>query len=291
MLEDLKNRAVRYLVPTGVAIWLVFLPWPAPLAHASGRVCEYHHVGKIIDGDTFVIDNGERVRLIGIDTPETADPRVDVEWYGIEAAAALEDLIGGKEVCLGRDPDGTIDRDKYGRLLRYAWVDDVFVNRELLLRGYAFAYTRYPFRYLEEFRRAQERARESGAGLWNVERRTAWEEERRKALDLLETCGTEGTICPWSAVEHLSEPGPVTVRFLVRKTHDTGDKVFLNSENDYRDGRNFTAVIIKARSQSDIDPRKVFLGKVIDVRGRVRSFKGRAEIIVRDLSRISVVQP
>ncbi len=273
---------------TLLALWLITFSWTSP-SNAAGTGCKYFYVKKVIDGDTFVIENGERVRLIGIDTPETVDPRVDVAWFGKEASKKLKALVEGKKVCLKRDRDRTIERGKYNRLLRYAWVDETFINKELLLQGYAFAYTRYPFQYLEDFRRYQEIARRKGVGLWNRERQLRWEETRRKGLALSETCGRDGLLCPGDAGNFIGQQK--TVRFLVRKAHDIGDRVFLNSENDYRLDKNFTVMIMKSPDSAALDPVNLFLGKVVDVRGKIKLYNGRAEIIIYDLSRISIVQP
>lgn len=85
-------------------------------------------VVAVIDGDTIEIEGGERVRYIGIDTPETD------ECYGPEATQANKELVLGKEVILIRDVE---DRDKYGRLLRYVIANGRFVNTELVRLGYA----------------------------------------------------------------------------------------------------------------------------------------------------------
>ncbi len=278
------SRSRGYLPAWWFVLWLIASALAAP-PHARAGDCEYLRVSKVIDGDTFVVENGERVRLLGIDTPETVDPRAEVEWFGKEAAEKLRGLIEGRRVCLKRDRDRTIDRGKYNRLLRYAWVGDTFVNKELILQGYAFAYTRYPFQYMEDFRRYQEIARRKGLGLWNNERKKQWMESRSEAAALALRCGQDGTICPRDARNFVGLRK--TVRLLVRKSYDAGDRVFLNSENDYRDPENFTVMIMDP--PAGIVDR--FQGRVIDVRGRIRLYRGRAEITLRDLSSISVVQP
>ncbi len=99
-------------------------------------------VVNVIDGDTFELYNGERVRIICIDAPEL-DKR-----GGVESRAFLNGLINGREVTLENDTD---DLDSYGRLLRYVYVGDVFVNRELVKEGYAKI-----FRYGNNTRRCNE---------------------------------------------------------------------------------------------------------------------------------------
>ena len=91
-------------------------------------------VSRIVDGDTIELGTGERVRYIGIDTPETVDPRKEVQCFGKEASAKNKELVEGKEVRLVKDVS---DKDKYGRLLRYVYVGDVFVNEKLVSEGYA----------------------------------------------------------------------------------------------------------------------------------------------------------
>ncbi len=116
---------------------------------------------RVIDGDTITIEGGHRVRYIGIDTPETY-PRQ--EAYGIEAWQANRQLVEGKKVRLERDVSET---DRYGRLLRYVYIDSVFVNAELVRAGLARAKayppdTKYQG-YLEEL---EAEAREAGRGIW-----------------------------------------------------------------------------------------------------------------------------
>lgn len=131
---------------------------------------QYYLVTKVVDGDTIDVLTGtttERVRLIGINTPETVDPRKPVECFGREASQKAHEFLENQKVYL--EPDETQDeRDKYGRLLRYAWrADGVFYNREIIQQGYAYEYTYFiPYKYQAEFRQAQSYARENKLGLW-----------------------------------------------------------------------------------------------------------------------------
>ena len=123
------------------------------------RVCV-----RVVDGDTIVLDGGERVRLIGVDTPESVDPRRPVEWFGKEASAFTRRLVEGRRVRLEYD---RTRRDVHRRTLAYVYLEDgTFVNLEIVRRGYGHAYTRFPFRYLEQFRAAERQARAERAGLW-----------------------------------------------------------------------------------------------------------------------------
>lgn len=120
---------------------------------------------RVIDGDTIEIERGERVRYIGIDTPENVDPRKSIQCFGVEASNKNKELVEGKMVRLTKD---IADRDKYNRLLRYVWVGDTFVNLELVNQGFAYSYSYPPdIKYQEQFVRAQEEAREAKRGLWN----------------------------------------------------------------------------------------------------------------------------
>ncbi|MFN8422481.1 MAG: thermonuclease family protein [Anaerolineae bacterium] len=125
----------------------------------------------MVDGDTLdVLRDGQRVRirLIGIDTPETTDPRTTVECFGREAAARATELLAGKLVRIATDPSQD-EHDKYGRLLAYAWLDDgTFVNRTMIAEGFANEYTYdVPYRYQAEFKAAERLAREGSIGLWS----------------------------------------------------------------------------------------------------------------------------
>ena len=121
-------------------------------------------VKRVVDGDTLLLSSGERVRLIGVDTPETKHPQKPVQYFGKEAYHFTKRMAEGKEVHLEFDWQR---RDKYNRLLAYVYLlDGTFLNAEIIKQGYGFAYTRFPFKYLEEFRRYEREARENRRGLW-----------------------------------------------------------------------------------------------------------------------------
>lgn len=125
-------------------------------------------VASIVDGDTVVIDFGngnETVRLLGIDTPESVDPSRPVQCYGAEATARLAELAPpGTTVRLERDVEA---RDRYGRLLAYLFVDEVFVNEVLLAEGFAALAVIAPNdTHRVALARAEMRARTVEAGLW-----------------------------------------------------------------------------------------------------------------------------
>lgn len=119
---------------------------------------------RVIDGDTIVLDGNEIIRLIGVDTPETKAPRKPVQYFGKEAYEFTKGLVEGKKVRLEYDQERT---DKYGRTLAYVYLEDMsFLNAEIIKQGYGFAYTQFPFKYLEQFREYEKEARENNRGLW-----------------------------------------------------------------------------------------------------------------------------
>lgn len=127
------------------------------------------HVTKAVDGDTLDVTQGsqkERVRLIGVDTPETHDPRKPVQCFGLAAAAHTKQMLEGKNVRLEPDPEDT-DRDKYNRLLRYVYLPDgTLFNAALIHDGYAFAYVVFPYAKMDQFRALETGARTQDRGLW-----------------------------------------------------------------------------------------------------------------------------
>lgn len=130
----------------------------------SSKNSELFLVTKVIDGDTIEIEGGKRVRYIGIDTPETVHPSKPVECYGKEASSKNLDLVLNKKVKLVKDVSET---DKYGRLLRYVYVGDIFVNDYLVKEGYAKASTYPPdVKFNEQFLTSQKYAIDSDKGLW-----------------------------------------------------------------------------------------------------------------------------
>ena len=119
---------------------------------------------RVIDGDTILLEGGERVRLIGVDTPEVANPYRSEEEFGKEASAFTERLAEGNPVRLefGRERE-----DAYGRTLAYVYLEDgTLLNAELIRQGLGTAYTRYPFRFEKEFIRLEQEARQNGRGMW-----------------------------------------------------------------------------------------------------------------------------
>jgi micrococcal nuclease len=145
------------------------LPSPTPEiipavqgAHISSESA--YVVSEVIDGDTIRLSTGETLRYIGIDTPETKHPTKGKQCFGEEASTFNEELVLGRTVTLEKDISET---DRYGRLLRYVWLDGVLVNQTLVAAGYAHA-TPYPpdVKYQNLLDATEKEAEAEGRGLW-----------------------------------------------------------------------------------------------------------------------------
>lgn len=122
-------------------------------------------VTRIIDGDTFVVEGDITVRMIGIDTPELRPKNADTsECFSIEATDRARALLENTHVTLKRDVSNT---DKYGRILRYVFIDDTFVNALLVEEGYARARAYRPDTSRQaDLADAQKRAQQNMRGMW-----------------------------------------------------------------------------------------------------------------------------
>lgn len=121
-------------------------------------------IARAIDGDTIITLKGERIRYIGIDTPETVHPFKDIEFYGKEASDKNKALVEGKTVELEKDISKT---DRYGRTLAYIWLNNELINAMLVREGYAYAYTYPPdVKYSDYFLMLQKQAQDKKKGLW-----------------------------------------------------------------------------------------------------------------------------
>jgi micrococcal nuclease len=148
------------------AVVLVSLPLLAACA-GSSPIGECR-VERVLDGDTIAVSClPENVRLLLIDTPEVAHGGSRAECYGPEASAYLRSRLPPGTVV--RLQAGVVDRDRYGRYLRYAWLGDELVNETLVAKGYARRYVAAEDRtYLVEIARAEDAARRAHLGLWGA---------------------------------------------------------------------------------------------------------------------------
>lgn len=175
-----RNRAIYpylFLLILAITSWFI-QPDKKPLkqttisAKTKTASPSAEMVTRIVDGDTIEIATGQKLRYIGIDTPETKDPKKTKQCFGEEAAVKNKELVEGKRIRMEKDVSET---DRYGRLLRYVYVTDstaspeatIFVNEYLVKEGYAYAVTFPPdVKYYNHFRELQNEAMRLKKGLW-----------------------------------------------------------------------------------------------------------------------------
>ncbi|MBP2030637.1 micrococcal nuclease [Methanohalophilus levihalophilus] len=220
-------------------------------------------VVRVVDGDTLVLTSGEKVRLIGINTPEVG------ELYYDEATAFLSELVLGKEVLLEGD---TSNRDKYGRLLRYVRVNGIFVNEQLVREGFAEEKAYEPdTRYQPLFEEAEGYAQAHDLGIWGIE---------------LEASGE--VINYLDAGRYIGEVK--TVEGIVVTTSKREDKgiIFLNFHDPYE---GYLSVLIWSDDWDNFEesPEVYYEGRKVRVSGLIQEYSGNPEIIVRDPSQIEIV--
>lgn len=182
MILNKKNKKLLFSLAI-VLLWTLFVPkkigqekpnevqiTTTQIASDSANITTENlqkaRVLRVIDGDTIELASGQKVRYIGIDTPETVDPRRDLQCFGKEASSYNKTLVEGKEIYLEKDVSQT---DRYGRLLRYIYLEEngISINEQLVKEGYAMA-SSYPpdIKYQEKFRLAEQKARNNQKGLW-----------------------------------------------------------------------------------------------------------------------------
>jgi micrococcal nuclease len=222
----------------------------------------------IIDGDTFRLETGQPVRLIGIDAPELSQPG------GEQSREYLAHLILGRTITLEK---GYQDQDKYNRLLRFVYIGNLCINEEMIRQGYAEA------RYLpddpvrEYYIQLEIEAETSRAGLWsnNIF-------QPRSHVDW----GTDIPVITWSdAHTYLNQY--VIVEGTIVNTHNTGTVCFLNFHTDYR---YFTAVIFACDfPQFPHLPEVFYCGKPVHIIGIIKEYKNSPEIIVKTPDQIRIL--
>ena len=149
-------RRAIFLAAVAILIFLFIIYKPeAPEPKFRAKVTE------VIDGDTFHIKGGTKVRILGIDTPEKG------QRYFDEAKDRLKELIENKTVLLEKD---RLNKDRYGRLLRYVYVGDIFVDYSLLKEGYGkfFEANNMTLKYQNEFFQAENYAKANQLGIWST---------------------------------------------------------------------------------------------------------------------------
>ena len=234
---------------------------------------------KIIDGDTFLIEGGYSVRILGIDADERGYPCYET------AKERLEELILNKEVRLEKEKE---DFDQYCRYLRYVFIDDKNVSLELIREGLAVArFSPEDTKYREEISLAEKEARENKIGCkWesvakvDEKNEFQWENltEEKTGLKVIGACQAGNYYGKEVIVE-----GKVVDAYLSKKNN-----VFLNFGEPYPN-QCFSAVIFS----SDLpkfgeNPEKYYNQKTLRIQGRIQEYQGKPEIILKDPSQIEV---
>lgn len=226
-----------------------------------------YRVRQVIDGDTIELDNGQKVRYIGIDTPEVRK-RQGSSWvyapepYAEKAKDYNRQLVEGKPVRMEFDLQ---KKDKYDRLLAYCYVDDVFVNAKMLEEGFAFLYTISPnVKYVDLLVDKQKSARQNNRGIW-----------------------AEPVIIPAKDAKHYLNQ-MVTVEGKVSSVRQTTKVSILNFGQS-----GFKAVVFKGEFpfflSQGISIPKAYKGKTVRITGKIKEYKGDPEIIIQHPSAIEVI--
>ncbi len=229
-------------------------------------------VKSIVDGDTIELENGEKVRYIGLDTPETRIKQEDSTWlyqpeaYGEISKEFNRSLVEGKKVRLEYD---MVQKDKYNRVLAYVFVEDTFVNAELIKQGYALLYTFPPnIKYVDFFIKLQKEARENKRGLWSeISDEPILPEDAHKFVDKVKY-----------------------VQGKVLDVYESKNIVILNFGKGKKD---FKAVIFKNNMpifiNQGINPVKDYFNKKVKIYGKIKMYKNASEIIIDVPDQIEIV--
>lgn len=176
MLKHLNKRLILSIILFFVAISTITIndqlprdqskDQPSINENQSATKKEIAIVKNVIDGDTIELSDGRKLRYIGIDTPETKDPARPQECFGHEAYLKNKSLVEGKTITLEKDVNET---DRYGRLLRYVYIDTVLINDLLVKEGYAQSISYPPdIKYQHVFDASEKVAQATQAGLWGT---------------------------------------------------------------------------------------------------------------------------
>jgi endonuclease YncB( thermonuclease family) len=255
--------------PSAAATVPVTAPVERVVSTAEPAAARSAPVLRVYDGDTVLVrldGREERVRLIGVDTPEA--PREDRPGHPghAEATKVAKELIGSGPVRLISD-ERSRNRDTYDRLLRHVVVQDgEHLSDALIERGLGFAVVQYSHSRIREVIELEQEARAAGRGLWSPDRvdQVSWRE----------------------APERLGEVVNVQGKFVA--THNTGRICFLNFHENYRE--HLTAVIFEPSFPLFPErPERFYKGKNVRLLGRVTEYRGRPQVRVHAPDQIVLV--
>lgn len=225
----------------------------------------------VLDGDTIELNNGETVRLIGIDAPELFEPGGDI------ARDYLSCLVLGKKVILATQGE---DRDAYDRLLRYVYVDSMCINEEMVKNGYSeVRYFSKDDPNREYYIQLEIEAETKKVGLWRLG-------VFQPRVDL----NWEGGIpvINWREADQYYGCY-VIVEGLIVDTYNSGEVCFLNFDPEWQ--QYFTAVIFACDFPDFSEsPEMIYLGRNVQIIGFIREYKGKPEIIVKTPDQIKILE-
>lgn len=236
------------------------------------------YVSEVIDGDTFRTEKGETVRLLGINAPEIGEPGADL------AFELLDLLIAHKDVRLIKD---ITDHDDYGRLLRYVYVDTIFVNAELVRAGVVEVRCYPPdTAYQKELKQLEKIAIRNKKGLWAFRVFQA-PDTNEQTSQTISAKISDNEMISWRDAAHYY--GQIkTVQGRIVATHNTGKVCFLNFHKDWK--KCFTAVIFSSDfNKFPPHPEDYYLNRKVRVQGLIKEYKGKPEIILKDPKQIMVI--
>jgi len=283
-MDDI-TRIMRKVIESRVFLAIVLAVFVIGFFHLTsvyiglitGSVGEQKLVTKVVDGDTVVIEGGDSVRLLGMDADERGDPCYE------SAKQRLEELVLNKEVYLESDGD---DKDQYGRYLRYLILDSENINLRLVKEGLVIARF-YPenVKYREEIVAAEKEAIENRIGCkWSgktqpptpsIEGDIVWSEITGNAIA---ACDAGNYIGEEKIVEGIIADG----------YKSETNTVFLNFGYPYPD-HCFTAVIFFSDlTNFPENPQDYYEGERVRVKGIIKEYKGKPEIILKDASQIEI---
>jgi len=235
-------------------------------------------VTKVIDGDTFIIEGGHSVRLLGIDADENGYSCYE------EAKRALEEMVLNEKVSLRK---GVTNYDQYCRYLRYPFIDDKNVSLQLVKKGLAIArFNANQTKFKEAITEAEQNAQEKGIGCkWQKSAST-----KRTATSATFTWQelTGEVVGPCQAGKY-KEENLIVEGKIAGTYHDAeSNTVFLNFTKPYPD-HCFNAVIFSSNLHKFVEsPEDFYLNKTVRVKGKVKMYQGKPEIILEDPNQIEV---
>ncbi|MCX6741783.1 MAG: thermonuclease family protein [Candidatus Pacearchaeota archaeon] len=278
MKTNNKSKKVLFVLLAlflSAIIFAFFKLDPLELTGKSISVGEMETVTKVIDGDTVIISGGDSVRLLGIDADERGYPCYNA------AKERVEELLLGKEVYLEK---GKEDLDIYGRELRYILFNGENINLKLIQEGFVIARIEEEDRYKQEFVDAENYARENNLGCkwsgdWlpgsNIQTNVSWNKLSGNAIL---ACAAKGFIDKTMIVE-----GKVIDIY-----QSSSNTVFINFEKPYPNSC-FTAVIFKS-DLGKFDSLDIYKNKVVRVKGKIKEYEGKPEMILENEDMIEVGQ-